>query len=384
MTGTFRLIGLELRRISLPLVTAFTTRFGSENHRDILLLRVELERENTIFEGWGECVAPNDPTYSAEYVAAAEMVIEQHLFARLAASERIAAAEVHRLLRAVKGHPMAKASLEMAILDAELRAEGTCLATHLHGNQPLTRDRIPAGVSVGIFADLDQLLAAVQGYVDDGYQRIKLKIQPGWDIDPVREVRALIGPELGLQVDANTAYTRHDAAHLRLLDEFDLLLIEQPLPEDDLLGHRDLAHAIDTPICLDESIISVTTALNAIDIGAAEIINIKPGRVGGYLEARRIHDLCRDRGIPAWCGGMLETGIGRAANASLASLPGFTLPGDIAAAERFYARDIVVAPITLVEGNVVVPTSPGLGFDLDQRILEAATRSTRHLRSESR
>lgn len=384
MTSPFRLIGLELRRISLPLVTAFTTSFGSETHRDILLLRVELERENTIFEGWGECVAPNDPTYSAEYVAAAETVIEQHLFPRLAAPDRITAAEVHHLLRSVKGHPMAKASLEMAILDAELRAEKISLATHLHGDHPLTRDRIPAGVSVGIFPDLNQLLAAVQGYVDDGYLRIKLKIQPGWDIEPVREVRALIGPHLGLQVDANTAYTRHDAAHLRRLDEFDLLLIEQPLPEDDLLGHRDLANAIDTPICLDESIISVTTALDAIDIGAAEIINIKPGRVGGYLEARRIHDLCQERGIPAWCGGMLETGIGRAANAALASLPGFTLPGDISAAERFYAHDIVVAPITLIGGNVLVPTTHGLGFEVEPRILDAASTSTRHLRTESR
>ncbi len=384
MSDPFRLVGLELRRISLPLVAPFTTSFGTETHRDILLVRAELQRDEEIFEGWGECVAPLDPTYSAEYVEAAELVIHRHMFSRLTATPLITAAEVGHLLRSIKGHPMAKASLEMAILDAELRAHSTSLAAHLHGDQAITRDRIPSGVSVGIFPEIDQLLAAVQGYVDDGYQRIKLKIQPGWDIEPVREVRAMIGPDLGLQVDANTAYTRWDAEHLRRLDEFDLLLIEQPLPEDDLLGHRDLGRVLTTPICLDESIISMATARDAIDIGAAEIINIKPGRVGGYLEARRIHDLCRDRGIPAWCGGMLETGIGRAANTALASLAGFTLPGDISAAERFYARDIVRHPITLINGHVMVPDIPGLGFEIDEAILDAATRSTRHLHHESR
>jgi o-succinylbenzoate synthase len=272
----------------------------------------------------------------------------------------------------------------MAVLDAELRAQHLALATHLHGGHEPQRDRIPAGVSVGIFPDIDGLLAAVQGYVDDGYQRIKLKIQPGWDLEPVREVRALIGPTLGLQVDANTAYTRTDFEHLRHLDEAGLLLIEQPLPEDDLLGHRDLAAAIATPVCLDESIISLASARDAIDIGAAEIINIKPGRVGGYLEARRIHDLCRDRDIPAWCGGMLETGIGRSANAALASLPGFTLPGDISAADRFYARDIVTQPVTLVDGCVLVPTTAGLGSEVDPEILDSVTRSTRLLGNESR
>jgi o-succinylbenzoate synthase len=383
MTRTFAPIDLELRRISMPLVSAFTTSFGSEDHRDILLLRVTLEHHGQLHVGWGECVAPTEPTYSAEYVAAAEMVIAQHMWPRLLGALRLTAADVHRVLAPIKGHQMAKAAIEMAILDAELRAEQVALATHLHGGHPPHRDRIPAGVSVGIFPTIDALLAAVQGYVDEGYQRIKLKIQPGWDLEPVREVRALIGPTLGLQVDANTAYTRADFEHLRRLDEADLLLIEQPLPEDDLLGHRDLATAIATPVCLDESIISLASARDAIEIGAAEIINIKPGRVGGYLEARRIHDLCRDLEIPAWCGGMLETGIGRSANAALASLPGFTLPGDISAAERFYARDIVMQPVTLVEGHVMVPTSTGLGSEVDHEILNSVTRSTRLLGNES-
>jgi O-succinylbenzoate synthase len=388
MSEGFQLVGLELRRISMPLVTAFTTSFGSEEQREILLLRVKLRRNDQIFEGWGECVAPSEPTYSSEYVDSAEMVIEHHLLPRLLQRPQINAADVHHLLQPVKGHYMAKACVEMAILDAELRAESRSLASHLHNSQihnsVIDPDRIPSGVSVGIFAHLDQLLAAVQGYVDEGYLRIKLKIQPGWDIEPVREVRSLIGPDLGLQVDANTAYSRTDTEHLRRLDEMGLLLIEQPLAEDDLIGHRDLAQVLTTPICLDESIVSVATARDAIDIGAAEIINIKPGRVGGYLEARRIHDLCRERGIPAWCGGMLETGIGRAANAALASLPGFTLPGDISASARFYSRDIVSEPITLVNGHVMVPTGPGLGSEVNLTALEAVTISTRHLPMDSR
>jgi O-succinylbenzoate synthase len=360
---------VELRRIGLPLVSPFRTSFGSEEERDILLVRVAFD-DGT--QGWGECVALREPVYSAEFVDGAELVIEEHLLPRLFAADRLLAADVAALLAPVRGHPMAKAALEMAVLDAELRASSTSLREHLGG----TRDRVPSGVSVGIFDDVDALLAAVQGYVDDGYARIKLKIEPGWDLEPVRLVRDLIGPDMPLQVDANTAYTRDDIDHLCRLDEYDLLLIEQPLPEDDLLGHARLATASATPVCLDESVVSVSTAADAIELGAAEVINIKPGRVGGYLEARRIHDLCVARGVPVWCGGMLETGIGRAANAALASLPGFTLPGDISASSRFYARDIVTAPITVDDGHVAVPSTAGLGFDLDLEILDQVTSSS--------
>jgi O-succinylbenzoate synthase len=239
-----------------------------------------------------------------------------------------------------------------------------------------SRERIPSGVSVGIFDSLDELLRQVSGYIADGYVRIKLKIEPGWDLEPVRLVREMIGPDVPLQVDANTAYTRDDVDHLCKLDEFGLLLIEQPLPEEDIIGHSLLAKASETPVCLDESIVSAHTAVDAIELGAAEIINIKPGRVGGYLEAVRIHDLCVERGVPVWCGGMVETGIGRAANAALASLPGFTLPGDISASTRFYARDIVTDPITVVDGHVTVPTTPGLGFELDHEFLDSITTSS--------
>ncbi len=361
----------ELREIRLPLVAPFQTSFGVQTSRRILLVRAEVTDGGDVVEGWGECVAGDEPTYSAEYVDGAALVMRSVLIPRLAAVPDLAAADVAAVLEPVRGHPMAKAALEMAVLDAELRAAGRSYAELLGA----TRRRIPSGVSVGIHATIDELLAAVTGYIDDGYVRIKLKIEPGWDIEPVREVRRLIGPDVPLQVDANAAYTRQDVEHLARLDEFDLLLVEQPLPEDDLLGHAELAKAIVTPVCLDESIVSPTVAADAIELGAAEIVNIKPGRVGGYLTARRIHDLCRERGVAVWCGGMLETGIGRAANAALAALDGFTLPGDISASRRFWARDIVTTPIDVVDGHVAVPTGPGFGVTLDRQWLDEVTTS---------
>jgi O-succinylbenzoate synthase len=362
----------ELREIGLPLVAPFQTSFGTQTSRRILLVRAEVERDGVTTEGWGECVAGDEPTYSSEYVDGAALVIREVLAPRLAAVADLRAADVATVLAPVRGHPMAKAALEMAVLDAELRAEQRSFADLLS----VRRDRIPSGVSVGIHPSVDALLATVAGYLDDGYVRIKLKIEPGFDIEPVAAVRDLIGPEVPLQVDANAAYTRHDAEHLAQLDAFDLLLIEQPLPEDDLLGHAELAKAIGTPVCLDESITSETVCADAIDVGAAEIVNIKAGRVGGYLTARRIHDLCRERGIPVWCGGMLETGIGRAANAALAAMDGFTLPGDVSASRRFWATDIVTEPIEIVDGHVAVPTGPGLGVTLDRDVLDRVTTST--------
>jgi len=366
---------VELREIRLPLVTPFRTSFGVQTSRRILLARAAVEHDGVVTEGWGECVAGDEPTYSSEYVDGAALVMTSQLVPRLHAADDVTAADIARVLEPVRGHPMAKAALEMAVLDAELRAAGRSFADLVGA----TRDRVPSGVSVGIHPTIDELLAAVQGYVDDGYVRIKLKIEPGIDLEPVAAVRDLIGPDMPLQVDANAAYTRQDTEHLRKLDAFGLLLIEQPLPEDDLLGHRDLAMAIDTPVCLDETIVSETVCADAIELGAAEIVNIKPGRVGGYLTARRIHDLCRDRGIPVWCGGMLETGIGRAANAALAALEGFSLPGDISASRRFWAQDIVTAPLDVVDGHVAVPTGPGFGFELDLDRLETLTTSVTKL-----
>jgi O-succinylbenzoate synthase len=228
---------------------------------------------------------------------------------------------------------------------------------------------------VGIFDSIPALLDAVDGYLEAGYVRIKLKIEPGWDVEPVRAVRERFGDDVLLQVDANTAYTLRDARHLARLDAFDLLLIEQPLEEEDVLGHAELARRISTPVCLDESIVSAQTAAAAISMGACAVINIKPGRVGGYLEAVRIHDLAAAHGLAVWCGGMVETGLGRAANAALGALPGFTLPGDISASDRFYANDIT-EPLVLEDGHMAVPTGPGLGVTPIPDVLESVTTST--------
>ncbi|WNV88188.1 o-succinylbenzoate synthase [Umezawaea sp. Da 62-37] len=365
-----KLTGVELRRVRMPLVAPFRTSFGTQNARDVLLLRVVTDEA----EGWGECVAMSDPLYSSEYVDAAADVLTRFLVPALAAHPRLDANAVAHVLEPFRGHRMAKAALEMGVLDAELRAEGRPLSRELGA----TRDRVPCGVSVGIMDSIGELLDAVGGYLDAGYARIKLKIEPGWDVEPVRAVRERFGDDVLLQVDANTAYTVGDARHLAQLDPFGLLLIEQPLEEEDLLGHAELAKLISTPVCLDESITSARSAAAAITMGACRIVNIKPGRVGGYLEARRIHDVCVAHGVPVWCGGMIETGLGRAANVALAALPGFTLPGDTSASDRFYRTDITT-PFVLEDGHLPVPTGPGLGVEPLADELEAVTTSTEWL-----
>jgi O-succinylbenzoate synthase len=361
-----KLNAVELRRVVLPLVSPFRTSFGTQLQRDVLLVRVETPDA----EGWGECVAMETPLYSSEYVDAAADVITKFLVPRLVSyGDRLTAARVAHVLEPVKGHPMAKAALELAVLDAELRAVGRSFADEIGA----VKDAVPAGVSVGIMNSIPELLTAVEGYLDQGYLRIKLKIEPGWDVAPVRAVREKFG-DVPLQVDANTAYTLGDARHLARLDPFDLLLIEQPLPEDDVRGHAELARRISTPVCLDESIVSARAAADAIALGACSIVNIKAGRVGGYLEARRVHDVCAANGIAVWCGGMLETGIGRAANVALAALPGFTLPGDTSASDRYYRQDLT-APFVLEDGQVRVPTGPGLGVEVDKAVLAELTTS---------
>ena len=362
-----KLTGIELRRISMPLVAPFRTSFGVQTGRDVLLLRVVTDEA----EGWGECVAMSDPLYSSEYVEAAADVLRRFFIPAVAALPHVDGAGVAPALGGFKGHRMAKAALETAVLDAELRAEGRPLARELGA----VRDRVPCGVSVGIMSSIGALLDAVAGYLDAGYVRIKLKIEPGWDIEPVRAVRERFGDDVLLQVDANTAYTLADARHLARLDPFDLLLIEQPLDEEDVLGHAELAKVITTPVCLDESITSARTAAAAITLGACKIVNVKPGRVGGYLEARRIHDVCAAHGIPVWCGRMLETGLGRAANVALAALPGFTLPGDTSASDRYYRTDIT-PPFVLDDGHLSVPTGPGIGVTPLADELEAVTTGT--------
>ncbi|MER5258905.1 MULTISPECIES: o-succinylbenzoate synthase [unclassified Streptomyces] len=366
-----KLTGVEIRRVRMPLVAPFRTSFGTQTVREALLLRAVTPDA----EGWGECVAMSDPLYSSEYVDACADVLRRFLVPALTGGRtRLDASTVAPVLSPFKGHLMAKAALEMAVLDAELRERGVPLSRELGA----VRDRVPCGVSVGIMDSVPELLEAVAGYLDDGYVRIKLKIEPGWDVAPVRAVRERFGDDVLLQVDANTAYTRADARHLARLDPFDLLLIEQPLPEDDLIGHAELARQVRTPICLDESITSARAAADAIALGATSIVNIKPGRVGGYLEARRIHDVCAAHGVPVWCGGMLETGLGRAANVALAALPGFTVPGDTSASDRYYRTDIT-EPFTLDDGHLPVPAGPGIGVEPLADALDAVTVSTEWL-----
>lgn len=356
--------GFELRRIALSIVSPFRTSFGTQTERDILLLRAVTDGA----EGWAECVTLPQPVYSPEYMEGSVDVLKRYFIPAMADVHDVNG--VAPALHKFKGHPMAKAVLETALLDAELRAEGRSFARELGS----VHERVPCGVSVGIMDSVPELLDAVGGYIDEGYVRIKLKIEPGWDVDVVRAVREKFGDEVLLQVDANTAYTLRDARHLAKLDDFDLLLIEQPLEEEDIVGHADLAKMLKTPICLDESVTSAQTAAAAIRLGAASVINIKPGRVGGYLEARRIHDLAAAAGVPVWCGGMLETGLGRAANIALASLPGFTLPGDVSASGRFYATDIT-EPWVMEDGHLTVPTGPGLGVTPIPEVLEEFTTS---------
>lgn len=363
---------VELRRIALPLVSPFRTSFGTETARDILLVRVETDTS----EGWGECVAGNEPLYSSEYVEGSQHVLAHHLVPRLWSHDVIDAIDIATILEPVRDHRMAKGALEAAVLDAQLRAHDLSLASYLGSTSP----SVPSGVSVGIADTIDALVATVGGYLDAGYVRIKLKIEPGWDIEPVRVIRQTFGADVPLQVDANAAFTRDDGALLARLDEFGLLLIEQPLPEDDVTGHALIATQVSTPICLDESIVSSAAAIDAIERRACSIINIKAGRVGGYLEARRIHDLCAERGVPVWCGGMLETGIGRAMNVALASLPNFTLPGDVSASDRFWSRDIVTAPIRLEDGWVSIPNGVGSGVAIDTAFLDSVTTSRIALR----
>jgi o-succinylbenzoate synthase len=354
---------VELRRVHVPLVEPFRTSFGTQHHRDILLVRVI----GSDAEGWGECVALGEPLYSAEYVDGAQDVIKAHLLPRLLVRDDVSAVDVAEILRPVRGHPMAKAALEMAILDAELRSQEVSFGTFLGA----ARTEVDCGVSVGIHQTAEELLSTVERHLAEGYRRIKLKVEPGNDVEPVRAVRDHFG-DIPLQVDANAAYERADIPALAALDDFALLLIEQPFPEEDLSAHAELASVVQTPVCLDESVTSARVAEAAIALGACSVVNVKAGRVGGYLEARRVHDVCAARDVPVWCGGMLETGLGRAANVALAGLPNFTLPGDTSASGRYYEEDIT-EPFVLNEGRLAVPDGPGLGVAPLPDVLDRVT-----------
>ena len=350
---------VELIRIRLPLVRPFTTSFGTSEEKDCLLVRAIGDDG---VEGWGECTAMERPGYSYEYTEGAWAILRDQLVpARLAGKPD-----------GVVGHNMAKAALSIALADLELRRKGESLASHLGS----TRDRVPCGVSLGMEPSLDDLLGLVKRFVDQGYKRIKLKIEPGRDVETVRAVRESF-PDAPLSVDANTAYTRDTADSLLPLDDLGLEYIEQPLPEDDLAGHAQLQARMQTPICLDETITSSTVARGAIELDACRVINVKLGRVGGLEESVRIHDLAVAAGIPLWVGGMLETGIGRAANVALASLPGFTMPGDTSASERYFHRDITEPFVVADDGTMEVPKGPGIGVEpLPEALEDIVTQRT--------
>jgi o-succinylbenzoate synthase len=355
---------LELFLVELPLVRPFRTSFGEMAHKRCVAVRVETDDA----EGWGECVADDRPDFSGEFNEGSWIVIRDFLGPLLLEAGEVEVSGVEQAFRAVRGNPMAKAAVIDAFLDAELRSRGESLASWLGAD----RSRVPCGVSVGIAASTAALLDQVAGYLDEGYLRIKLKIEPGTDLERVRAVRAA-HPDIALSVDANAAYTIEDADLFREMDAERLLMVEQPLHHEDLLQHARLQALVSTDLCLDESIRSAADATAALELGACRIVNIKQGRVGGVLEAKRIHDLCAARGVPVWCGGMLETGIGRALNLALAALPGFTLPGDTSASSRYFPDDLT-EPFELgPDGTMAVPDGPGIGVAPRTERLSACT-----------
>jgi len=365
---------VELRLLRLPLARFFETSFGRSYDRTFVLVTVHAGG----VAGWGECVAEHAPFYSAETTETAWHVLEGFLVPLLLGLSFGDPREVTPALARVRGHLMAKAAMEMAVWDLHARQQGKPLWAVLGGSgRP-----VPSGVSIGIQDSLQELVDRVAAERAAGYQRIKIKIKPGWDVDAVDRVRAAHGA-VPLMVDANAAYTLDDADRLRALDAFDLMMIEQPLDYDDIMDHAALQRRIRTPVCLDESITSVRVAAMAIDAGACRIVNIKPGRMGGYREALRLHDLCASRGVPVWHGGMLESGIGRAHNLHLASLPNFTLPGDIAASRRYYTPDLIEPPVEVQEdGTVPVPADgPGIGVHIVESRVAAATLRHTEIRS---
>lgn len=362
-----------MRLVRLPLKEPFETSFGRIQSRLIFLVTVQ----GNGLTGWGEVVAAEEPRYSYETIGTASHVIRDYLAHALMSKPVTGLPDLAARFAPFKGHNMAKAGLELAYVDLLARSQHESLSELAGG----TRSRVPVGVSLGIQSSLAALMERVDHYLALGYQRIKLKIMPGWDLQVVAEVRRRY-PDILLSVDANSAYTLNDRDHLKALDDFGLLMIEQPLGHDDLLDHAQLQAELKTSICLDESITGLRRAEQALALGSCRLINIKIGRVGGYSQALPIHDLCFERSIPVWCGGMLESGIGRAHNLALASLPGFTLPGDISASSRYFHRDVILPEVEIAaDGTAEVPGGVGLGFEVDIAYIEERTETTEQIES---
>jgi len=362
----FRLDRIVLREIRMPLVQFFETSFSRTYERSIVLVEVVSEG----LSGWGEVTAGENPFYNEEWTSSIWPILCDYVAPRVLHHDFDSANEVYDRTAHIRGHFMARGGLEAAVWDLEARRAGIPLAQHIGGG---ARTQIPCGVSIGIQDSVEQLIEKIQTELDAGYQRIKIKIKPGWDIDVVRQVRQKLH-EIQLMADANSAYTLADTEQLKQLDEFKLMMIEQPLAHDDIVDHAILQSRIQTPICLDECIRTPHHAEQAIALHACRILNIKLGRLGGFHAAKQVHDFALAHRIPVWCGGMLESGIGRAHNIALSTLPGFTLPGDVSASKRYWKRDIISPAVEVSsQGTITVPTTPGFGYDLDVEYLKSIT-----------
>lgn len=366
---------ITLHHISMPLVAPFETSFGRETDRQCVLITLQSEG----LTGYGECVATRDPGYNYETAGTAWHILKEFIAPLILGQDVADAQDFQARVEGIRGHHLAKAGVEMALWDLLGKRDGKSLREMFGG----TRDRVDVGVSIGIQESASALVRTVESYLANGYRRVKIKIKPGREIEETSAVRRAY-PDLRLQVDANSAYTLETSDALKRLDDLDLLLIEQPLYEDDIWDHRKLQAAFKTPICLDESILSPRHARYALEMEACKTINIKPARVAGLSQGIMIHDYCRERNVPVWCGGMLETGVGRASNLAIASLPGFVLPGDISASDRYYQRDITNERFVLNDDSTItVPDGPGLGVTIDKDALRQFTLSEIFLKAES-
>lgn len=357
---------IVLRHIRMPLVHFFETSFGRTYERDIILVEVRSEG----LSGWGEVTCGENPFYNEEWTESAWLILKHYVAPRVLRHEFASACDVWPRIAHVRGHYMARGGLEAAVWDLQARTNGRPLWQEIGGG---ARRAIPCGVSIGIQDTVDQLLSKIDNELAAGYQRIKLKIKPGWDADVIREVRRRF-PNIKLMADANSAYTLADADRLKALDEFHLMMIEQPLGHDEIIDHAKLQPQLQTPICLDECIRSAHHAEQAIQMGACGIINIKLGRVGGFHGAKAVHDVARAANVPVWCGGMLEAGIGRAHNIALSTLPNFVLPGDVSASKRYWKRDIIQPEVEVTPaGTIEIRDQPGFGYDLDLDYIRSIT-----------
>ncbi|WP_152657124.1 o-succinylbenzoate synthase [Oceanobacillus sp. CFH 90083] len=356
---------ITIRHLQMKLKAPFTTSFGTFTNRDFLLLEAK-DEDGTV--GWGESVAFHAPWYNEETLQTNWHMLEDFLIPLILNKELKHPDEVNEIFSAIRKNNMAKSTLEGAVWDIYAQQTNQPLAKALGG----AKEKIEVGISIGIQKSIEDLVALVDGYIKEGYKRMKVKIKPGWDVDVMRTLREKF-PDTAIMADANSAYRLEDIDLLKQLDDFDLTMIEQPLASDDIIDHAQLQTELKTPICLDESIHSLEDARKAVELGSTKIINIKIGRVGGLTEAKKIHDYCAENGIPVWCGGMLESGIGRSHNVALTTLPNFILPGDTAGSSRYWEKDIIAPEVVAENGYITVPATAGIGYEIDREAVEAYT-----------